>query len=401
MSELKKNIILLGSTGSVGTQTLQVIRNNLDKYCVLALSAGSNIKLLYEQIIEFKPKFVAIANAECGLKLKNSLESLNNPPEIFIGKDASTKIAMLDSNATVVNAITGSVGLKPTIVALENGSRLALANKESLVIGGKIVKNSQKYPAQVVPVDSEHSAISQCLNSGKHNKGMCAYKVDGTTDVEHIILTASGGPFRGYSLDRLKKVSAKDALKHPTWSMGNFVTINSATLMNKGLEVIEAHLLFDIDIRNIKPVVHPQSIVHSMVSFKDGSTIAQASIPDMKIPIALGLSAPQRLNKVLPQIDFTIPQKWEFLPVDNETFPAINVAKQAVANSDTHACVMNASNEVCVQAFLDNKIAFLDIVSTVIKVLNEYNPITCVDYEQLIRIDSWARNKTKQILGII
>lgn len=395
-----RKVILLGSTGSIGTQTLEVVEQYKNKYEVLALSAGSNIELLYAQTITFKPEFVGIADEKAAEKFKNLFTGTDYKPQIFSGKNAATIIAGLDSQAIVVNGITGAIGLRPTIVALENGSRLALANKESLVIGGALVKQSQKIPGQIVPVDSEHSAIAQCLMGGKHNKGMCALQVDGTSEVDHIILTASGGPFRGYDRVQLEKVTAKDALKHPTWNMGNVVTINSSTLMNKGLELIEAHLLFDIAPEKIHPVVHPQSIIHSMVAFKDGSILAQASPPNMKLPIVLGLSWPERLENILPTVDFSLTQSWDFMPVDNEAFPALELAKQSINASNTHPCVMNASNEICVELFLNNKIGFLDIIDTVTKVLDSYSPISNVNIDSLEQVDSWAREKTKEILGV-
>ncbi len=393
-------VILLGSTGSIGTQTLQVIDKHSDKYEVLALSAGSNVELLYEQVRKYKPEFVGIADENSARKFENLFPCKDYKPQVFVGNKAASIIAGLDSQAIVVNGITGAIGLEPTIVALEKGSKLALANKESLVVGGSLVKQAQKLPAQIVPVDSEHSAIAQCLSGGKHNRGMCALKTDGSTEVDHIVLTASGGPFRAKTRKELENVKAEQALSHPTWNMGNVVTINSSTLMNKGLELIEAHLLFDIPPEKIVPVVHPQSIIHSMVAFKDGSIIAQASPPNMQLPIALGLSWPERLEGILPTLDFSSQMSWEFMPVDNDSFPAINVSKECILSSPTHPCVMNASNEVCVDLFLKNKIKFLDIVDTVIKVLDSYNPVLNIDLKSLQNVDIWARNKTKQILGV-
>lgn len=404
-----QTVIILGSTGSIGTQTLEVISRHTDKFQVLALSAGSNAHLLAEQALTHRVKFLALADETKGDILVQLIEKLAQesgvkyqPEAIFLGQTAAEKLAGLDSSATVVNGITGAIGLVPTLCALENGSKLALANKESLVVGADLVRRAQKYPAQVVPVDSEHSAIAQALLAGKHNKGMCAKIVDGTTEVDKIILTASGGPFRNYDRQQLQQVTAKDALKHPTWNMGAVVTINSSTLMNKALELIEAHVLFDVAAKDIQPVVHPQSVVHSMVAYKDGSVIAQASYPNMILPIALGLSTtdtiPNRLDNIVDIYDFSKACSWDFEPVNTELFPAIEVAKSALQASSTHPCVMNAANEVCVDKFLSGKISYLDIVDTVIKVLNEYQGVDEVDLEKLKQIDSWARLKANELI---
>jgi 1-deoxy-D-xylulose-5-phosphate reductoisomerase len=306
-----------------------------------------------------------------------------------VGPGAATELAARGADV-VLNGITGSVGLGPTLAALRSGSTLALANKESLVVGGPLVAAALRRPDQIVPVDSEHSAIAQSLRSGSH------------AEVRRLILTASGGPFRGRVRDELKPVTPAEALRHPTWSMGPVVTINSATLMNKGLELIEAHLLFGVATADITVVVHPQSVVHSMVEFVDGSTIAQASPPDMRLPIALGLSWPERLDDVASACDWTAARAWTFEPLDEVAFPAVGLARAAVAASPTHPAVYNASNEECVAAFLAGRIGFLDIVDTVERVLGEHAGApgaAGLTLEHLLAAEAWARARTNELLA--
>ncbi|WP_019137524.1 1-deoxy-D-xylulose-5-phosphate reductoisomerase, partial [Cellulomonas massiliensis] len=307
--------------------------------------------------------------------------------EVLAGPDASAQLA--GSGADVVlNGITGSVGLGPTLAALRAGSTLALANKESLVVGGALVRDATTRADQIVPVDSEHSAIAQSLRGGRRS------------EVRRIVLTASGGPFRGRTSDEVKAVTPEQALAHPTWSMGPVVTINSATLMNKGLELIEAHLLFDVPVADITVVVHPQSVVHSMVEFVDGSTIAQASPPDMRLPIALGLSWPDRVPDVAPPCDWSTATAWTFEPLDEDVFPAVALARAAVAASATHPAVYNAANEECVAAFLAGRIGFLDIVGTVARVLDEH-PGTAVPgltLDAVLDAERWARARAHEVL---
>lgn len=321
-----RSVIVLGSTGSIGTQTLEVIRQSSTEFKVVGISAGgSNPNLLAEQALEFNVEYLAIANATAAQDVQLAIyaqakkagysEGNFTLPKLLVGPQAAAELAGVSVDV-VVNGITGAVGLLPTVSALSAGSILALANKESLVIGGRAVTKLAK-PGQIVPVDSEHSAIAQCLRSGS------------ASEVKRLVLTASGGPFRSMKRTDLEQVTPEQALNHPTWSMGPVVTINSATMMNKGLEVIEAHLLFDIDFKNIDVVVHPQSIVHSMVEFMDGSTIAQASPPDMRLPIALGLVWPNRITGLASGCDWTKASSWTFEPLDSEVFSAVELAKFA------------------------------------------------------------------------
>jgi len=355
--------VVLGSTGSIGTQALDLVRANPDRFRVVALTAGgSNPGLFEQQRSEFAPAFAEL------------------------GEEASCAAAALDCDV-VLNAITGAVGLRPTLAALDAGNTLALANKESLIIGGPVVL-SRARPGQIVPVDSEHSALAQCLRGGR------------AEEVRRLVLTASGGPFRGRSRDDLHDVTPEQALAHPTWDMGPFVTVNSATLVNKGLEVIEAHLLFGIPYDRIDVVVHPTSVVHSMVEFHDGSTLAQASPPSMLIPIALGLGWPDRLPDAAPGLDWSRPVTWEFFPLDDEAFPAVRLAREAGALAATAPAVYNAANEVCVRAFLDGEMRFTDIVPTVEHVLGAHDvPSNQTDLtvDDVLAADAWARARAAAV----
>jgi 1-deoxy-D-xylulose-5-phosphate reductoisomerase len=323
-----RQVILLGSTGSIGVQALDVIRSNRDQFEVVGLAAGSNRELVAAQAAEFGVAATAF------------------------GAEESAQLARDVDADVVLNAITGSVGLGATLAALESGKTLALANKESLIVGGDLVTAARK-PGQLVPVDSEHSAIAQALRSGT------------AAEVRRLVLTASGGPFRGRSRESLADVTPAQALAHPTWNMGLVVTTNSATLVNKGLEIIEAHLLFDVDYDDIAVTVHPQSIVHSMVEFVDGSTIAQASPPDMRLPISLGLDWPNRVAGVGVPLDWTRASSWQFEPLDSEAFPAVDLAKAVGRAGGTYPAVFNAANEQAVLAFHAGKIGYLDILDIV------------------------------------
>jgi len=357
-------VVVLGSTGSIGTQALEVIRANPDAFRVVALTAGGSRPDLFDaQCGEFRPGFSGI------------------------GEEASSEAAALECDV-VLNAITGAVGLRPTLAALDAGNTLALANKESLIIGGPVVTARAK-PGQIVPVDSEHSALAQCLRGGS------------AAEVRRLVLTASGGPFRGRASEELRDVTPEQALAHPTWSMGPVVTVNSATLVNKGLEVIEAHLLFDIPFDRIEVVVHPTSIVHSMVEFHDGSTLAQASPPSMLIPIALGLAWPDRVRDAAPGLDWTKAETWEFFPLDNDAFPAVDLARQAGALGGTAPAVYNAANEVCVGAFLAGETRFTDIVPTIEGVLNSHDVPSegeTLTVDDVLAADEWARHQTRESL---
>ena len=366
---VRRRVIVLGATGSIGTQTLDIIRNNSASFEVVGLSAGgAHVALLAELAIEFKVAYIALAQATVAQDLQLALYAQASQmgyatgnyelPKLFIGPDAAAQLAALECDV-VVNGITGAVGLEPTVAALRAGTTLALANKESLVIGGVAV-TSLAHPGQIVPVDSEHSALAQCLRSGTAG------------EVAKLILTASGGPFRGKTRSELSEVTREQALAHPTWSMGPVVTINSATMMNKGLEIIEAHLLFDIPMDRIEVVVHPQSMVHSMVEFVDGSTIAQVSPPDMHLPIALGLTWPDRLAGSTTAVNWQQASTWTFEPVDDEVFPAIGLAKEVGSRAGTAPAVMNAANEVAVAEFLDGKLPYLAIVPLVAQVVEQH-----------------------------
>jgi 1-deoxy-D-xylulose-5-phosphate reductoisomerase len=395
-----RSVIVLGSTGSIGTQTLEVIRSSGSDFKVLGISAGgSNPNLLAEQALEFKVEYLAIANATAAQDVQLAIyaqakkagysEGNFTLPKMLIGPQAATELAEISVDV-VVNGITGAVGLLPTVAALKAGSVLALANKESLVIGGRAVTSLAK-PGQIVPVDSEHSAIAQCLRSGN------------SSEVKRLVLTASGGPFRSMQRDQLKDVTPEQALNHPTWSMGPVVTINSATMMNKGLEVIEAHLLFDINFENIDVVVHPQSVVHSMVEFIDGSTIAQASPPDMRLPIALGLVWPNRITGVAAGCDWTQATSWTFEPLDSKVFRAVELAKLAGSKAGTAPAVLNGANEVAVEAFLAKELSFLGIVEFVEEVLKAHLETNFVSdqeltIEEVLKAADWAQQYGRELL---
>lgn len=397
---MPRPLSLLGSTGSIGTQALDIVRQHSDKLEVVALSAGgSNVDLLLDQAAEFEPKVVAVASGDAA-KIADAMKARGITAELLVGPDANTQAAaLLGEDGVVLNGITGGVGLEPTLAALKSGATLALANKESLVVGAPLVRDAVSRPGQVVPVDSEHSAIAQCLASGKHEKGLTSPVVTEESEVAHLVLTASGGPFRGKTRDDLKDITPEQALDHPTWDMGPVVTINSSTLMNKGLELIEAFVLFDIAPEDIQAVIHPQSIVHSMVTFRDGATIVQASPPDMHLPIALSMSWPDRWDDIEPPVQWLEPSSWDFEPVDNETFPALNLARHAVATSQTHPAVMNAANEVCVDAFIKQELPYLAIVDTVAKVVEEHEGVASPDLEDILAVQEWAVKRTRELIG--
>ena len=359
-----QRIIILGSTGSIGTQALDVIKANPTRFEVVGLSAGSNRELLAEQAAAFNVDDTAVGAAE-----------------------AEQLVRDVDADV-VLNGITGSVGLGPTLAALKAGRVLALANKESLIVGGDLVKRLAA-PGQIVPVDSEHSAIAQALRSGT------------AAEVRRLVLTASGGPFRGRSRAQLAEVTPREALAHPTWDMGLVITTNSATLVNKGLEIIEAHLLFDVPYESIDVVVHPQSLIHSMVEFIDGSTIAQASPPNMRLPISLGLDWPNRVAAVGVPIDWTTPHTWTFEPLDDEAFPAVELAKQVGRAGATYPAVFNASNEQAVLAFHAGRIGYLDIVDTVQRVVDAHETQGELTLESLAEAERWARSAADTIIDSI
>ncbi|KNY07328.1 1-deoxy-D-xylulose-5-phosphate reductoisomerase [Microbacterium sp. GCS4] len=357
-----RRIIVLGSTGSIGTQALDVIRANPRRFELVGLAAGSNAEMLAEQAARFQVEDTALG-AEQAEQLVRDVEA-----------------------DVVLNAITGSIGLGSTLAALTAGRTLALANKESLIVGGELVLAAAA-PDQIVPVDSEHSALAQALRSGTHD------------EVRRLVVTASGGPFRGRTRSEMAEVSPQEALAHPTWDMGRMVTTNSATLVNKGLEVIEAHLLFDIAYDDIEVVVHPQSIVHSMVEFVDGSTIAQASPPDMRLPISLGLDWPSRVGGVGRPLDWTKAASWTFEPLDDDAFPAVALAKAVGRAGATFPAVYNAANEQAVTAFHEGRLTFLGIVDTISRVVDAHEPPASLTLESLADAELWARRTADALIA--
>ncbi|WP_194834759.1 1-deoxy-D-xylulose-5-phosphate reductoisomerase [Nocardia sp. XZ_19_369] len=370
MSDIVR-VLLLGSTGSIGTQALEVIAANPDRFEVVGLAArGGNTELLAAQMAATGTRNVAVADPAAAQQLEVALA----------GPDAATELVRRTEADVVLNALVGSLGLEPTLATLQSGTRLALANKESLVAGGSLVTRAAA-PGQIVPVDSEHSALAQCLRGGR------------AEEVDRLVLTASGGPFRGWTTEMLESVNPAEAKTHPTWSMGPMNTLNSASLVNKGLELIETHLLFGIPYDRIDVTVHPQSIVHSMVTFTDGSTLAQASPPDMKLPIALALGWPDRVPGAAAACDFGTAATWTFEPVDNKVFPAIDLARQAGEAGGTVTAVYNAANEVAVQAFLDGAIRFPAIVRTVAAAIEAADQWRTEpnSLEEVLAADTWAR----------
>ena len=402
-------VILLGSTGSIGTQARDVIDAHPGRFRVVGLSAGgSSIEVLAEQIVAFAPAFVGVAR-DVREELVAAVRALGGQcPQVFVGEQASVDVVRASVERAredypglvpvVLNGITGGVGLSSTLAALESGARLALANKESLVVGGALVKNAMRFPGQIVPVDSEHSAIAQALASGVHERGLTSPVVSGRSEVADLVLTASGGPFRGRTREQLRGVRAEQALAHPTWQMGPVVTINSSTLINKGLELIEAHLLFDVAPEHIIATVHPQSIVHSMVTWCDGATTLQASPPDMRLPIALGLTWPERLAGVESPLTWAAASQWTFEPVDNETFPAVDLARFAVGESATHPAVLNAANEVLVDAFIAGEVPWLAIVDTVSAVVHEHEGIVDPSLDDIVAAQRWADQRARELV---
>lgn len=376
-----RNITILGSTGSIGTQTLDVIRKHRDSFNVVGLSTNRNIGLLYKQIEEFRPKYVSVSDSSEASKLREMLKDENT--EVLSGPKAMNELASIDETHMLVTAVVGMVGLVPTLKAIEKGKDIALANKETLVVGGYVIKKAlEKSHSKLIPVDSEHCAIFQCL-AGCNNK----------KEIKRIILTASGGPFRGYTYKELENVKLEDALKHPTWSMGKKITIDSATLMNKGLEVIEAHWLFDMSFDKIDVVVHPQSIVHSAVEYIDGSVIAQLGVHDMRNPILYALSYPGRLMTDVQSLDFINMGQLSFEKPDKDTFKSLKLAYDAGRQGGTLPAVMNGANEVAVDLFLKGRIRFVDIPDIVEAAMLSHTNIDNPDLDDILYADQSARKK--------
>jgi 1-deoxy-D-xylulose-5-phosphate reductoisomerase len=397
----RRDVVILGSTGSIGTQALDVIRRNPDLFRVVGLAGGGDrLDLLADQGVEFNVEVIGVAHGSAS-DLEAALAGASArvgaalaAPKLLVGADAAAQVAswpLADgspSGGTVLNGMTGSIGLAPTLAALRAGYTLALANKESLIVGGPLVKAAAK-PGQIVPVDSEHSALAQCLRGGR------------AAEVRRLILTASGGPFRGRLAADLATVTPAQALAHPTWRMGPVVTINSATLVNKGLELIEAHLLFDLPLTAIDVVVHPQSVVHSMVEFTDGSTLAQCSPPDMRLPIAMALAWPQRVPDAVPACDWSTAQTWTFEPLDAAAFPAVALARQVGTAGGVAPAIYNAANEEAVAAFLGGDLAFTGIVDTVSRVLDESaeeGTGNLVQLSDVLRAESLARVRARALI---
>ncbi|GAA1881724.1 1-deoxy-D-xylulose-5-phosphate reductoisomerase [Actinomadura bangladeshensis] len=393
-----REVVVLGSTGSIGTQAMDVIRRNPGRFRVAGLAAGGGrVDLLAAQALEFGPEVVAVAKASAAqdLQLAFYAEAKRRGyaagdfaiPKIVAGPDAVAEVAAWQCDV-VLNGVTGALGLASTLAALDAGRTLALANKESLIMGGPLVKERAR-PGQIVPVDSEHSALAQCLRGGSAG------------EVRRLVLTASGGPFRGRNRAELGEVTPEQALNHPTWNMGPVVTINSATLVNKGLEVIEAHLLFDVPMDRIQVMVHPQSVIHSMVEFTDGATLAQVSPPDMRLPIALGIDWPDRVPDAAPGIDWTRAHTWELFPLDDEAFPAVALARRAGELGGTVPAVYNAANEECVDAFRAGRLPFLGIVDTVARVVEEHGSGTPGELalDDVLAADGWARARSRELTG--
>jgi len=382
MGDRPRRIVVLGSTGSIGTQALDVVRAHPDRFEVVGLAAGRNRELLAAQAREFGVTDVALEDAHAARALADADGDLR----VRDGANGVVELAELGDVDLVLNGITGAAGLASTLAALGARTPVALANKESLIVGGDLVVAAAEAAGgrdrMLIPVDSEHSALAQCLRGGR------------ASEVARLVLTASGGPFRGRRRDELTTVTVEQALAHPTWDMGRVISINSATLMNKGLELIEAHLLFDVDWDDLDVVVHPQSIVHSMVEFFDGSTIAQLSPPDMRLPIQLAMAWPDRLDRAFVAMDWTVAQSLTFAPPDLEAFPALVLAQNAGRRHGTFPAVLNAANEQAVDAFLDGRIGFLDIAGVVADILDEHAgaaTTTVRDLADVVEADRWAR----------
>jgi 1-deoxy-D-xylulose-5-phosphate reductoisomerase len=377
-----KKLSILGSTGSIGTQTLDIVKNNPNEFKITGLTANSNIEILKKQILEFNPEAVAVMDNEKVDLLKKDVDI-----EVYSGIEGIIKVATLNNTDTVINSLVGSIGVRPTIEAIKNKKNIALANKETLVTAGSIVMEEvKKNDVNLMPIDSEHSAIFQCLNGENIN------------DINKIIITASGGPFRDYTKQQLENVSVNDALKHPTWNMGNKITIDSATLMNKGFEVIEAHYLYNIPYEKIEVVMHPQSIIHSLVEFKDNSVLAQLGNPDMKIPIQYALSYPERLELNVKKLNLTEIKNLSFSKPNLELFPCLKYAYDAGKIGGTLPATLNASNEIAVNAFLNNKIKFLDIPRITNKILINHKIINDPNLNQIMEVDKKTREETKKLI---
>jgi 1-deoxy-D-xylulose-5-phosphate reductoisomerase len=380
-----RSLAILGSTGSIGTQALDIVRRHHDRFRVVGLGAGSKHELLVGQVREFRPPVVALADEAAAEELKRHLGTVQGV-EILSGPQAMESLARESEADMVLNAMVGAIGLAPSLAALQSGKMLALANKESLVVGGELIMDLVKgEPDRLIPVDSEHSLL-QCLRGERRE------------DLRRVIVTASGGPFRGWTRSELAKASVREALAHPTWNMGPKITIDSATLMNKGLEVIEAHYLFHLDYAHIDVVVHPESIIHGMAEFTDGSLIAQMASADMRLPIQLALGFPERLGAGIRGLDFQTLGRLTFEPLDRDAFPAVDLAYRAGRMGGTYPAALNAANEVAVHAFLAERIRLIQIPEVVAAVLDEHGSAPVVSEVALARADRWARARAGEII---
>jgi 1-deoxy-D-xylulose-5-phosphate reductoisomerase len=381
-----RSVTILGSTGSIGTQALDVVRRNPERFKVIGLSAaGTNQELLAGQIREFLPPVVGIADETAAEEVRTNLGSIRGV-EFVVGPDAAERLASEADADIVLNALVGSSGLGPTLAALQNGKTLALANKESLVVGGELVMDLIKgEPERLLPVDSEHAALAMALRGERRE------------DLKRVVLTGSGGPFRGWTATELAKASMKEALQHPVWSMGPKITIDSATLMNKGLEVIEAHYLFGLEYSQIHVLIHPEGLVHAIAEFRDGSMRAEMATADMRLPIQLALGWPERLPTGVASLPLT-ESPLTFEPVDHEAFPAVDLAYRVGGLGLTFPAVMNAANEVAVMAFLEGKIPLPRIVEIVQTIVDEHEPPSVVSVVHIERADTWARRRTAEII---
>jgi 1-deoxy-D-xylulose-5-phosphate reductoisomerase len=380
-----RSLSILGSTGSIGLSTLDVVRQHPEKFSISGLAAGKDVSTLAEQIREFQPAAVSVMDADAAKKLHKLLG--DSKTDILYGIEGTTAVATVEEADMVVSAIVGAAGLIPTVSAIKAGKHIALANKETLVVAGELVSDLvQKHKVQLLPVDSEHSAIFQSLQGHR------------TEDVVRIILTASGGPFRNTSVEELKHVGLQQALKHPQWTMGAKITIDSATMMNKGLEVIEAHWLFSMPADKISIVVHPQSIIHSMVEYIDGCVMAQLGTPDMRAPIAYALAWPERCESGIPKLDLAKIGTLTFEEPDMERFPALRLAFDALKAGRTYPAVLNAANEIAVAAFLNQKIRFVEIAETVDKTMQAHEAYTPVELDDYLQADQWARDTAKKLI---
>ena len=384
-----KKISILGSTGFIGTNTLKIIAAFPERYKVVGLAAGSNVATLSEQIKMYKPDVVSVTSPALAEKLKDLLSSHPSPP-ILVDQAGMIEVATYPEADLVVSAMVGSVGLIPTMAAIRSGKRLALANKETLVVAGKLVMEAaQANGVDIIPIDSEHSAIFQ------------VFKGQRKEDVSRLILTASGGPFLNYDSKHLTNITPEEALKHPVWKMGKKITIDSATLMNKGLEVIEAHWLFNLPPEFIQVLIHPQSIIHSMVEYCDGSTLAQMSLPDMRLPISYALAYPERLKNDLPSLNLASLGKLTFFEPDFERFPTLGLAYQSLQEEASMCAVLNGANEVAVEAFLKKQISFPEISLVIKKSMDKHNPRGIKDIEDAMEVDVWARQTANKIVNAL